>query len=98
MGANVVVLSYGLWQRRFGGDPAIAGKSISLGNEPYTVVGVIGKDFVGDVQADLWLPFQFDPASTDLNSAYFVTGLLQPERLRGAGQRRVRHSKPGVSP
>ena len=77
-GGNVVVLSYGLWQRRFGGDPNIAGKSISLGNEPYTVVGVIGKDFVGDVQADLWLPFQFDPASTDLNSAYFVTGLLQP--------------------
>jgi putative ABC transport system permease protein len=77
-GGNVVVLSYGLWQRRFGGDPTIAGKSISLGNEPYTVVGVIGKDFVGDVPADLWLPFQFDPASTDLNSAYFVTGLLQP--------------------
>ena len=77
-GGNVVVLSYGLWQRRFGGDPAIAGKSISLGNEPYTVVGVIGKNFVGDVQADLWLPFQFEPASTDLNVAYFVTGLLQP--------------------
>jgi predicted permease len=77
-GGNVVVLSYGLWQRRFGSDPAIAGKSISLGNEPYTVVGVIGKDFAGDVHADLWMPFQFDPASTDLNVAYFVTGLLQP--------------------
>jgi putative ABC transport system permease protein len=77
-GGNVVVLNYGLWKRRFGGDPSIAGKSISLGNEPYTVVGVIGKDFVGDVNADLWLPFQFDPASTDLNVAYFVTGLLQP--------------------
>lgn len=77
-GGKVVVLSYGLWQRRFGGDPTIAGKSISLGNEPYTVVGVIGKDFVGDVDADLWLPFQFDPGSTDLNSAYFVRGLLQP--------------------
>ena len=78
-GGNVVVLSYGLWQRRFGGDPAIAGKSISLGNEPFTVVGVIGKDFVGGgVEADLWLPFHFDPASTDLNVYFFVTGLLQP--------------------
>ena len=77
-GGNFVVLSYGLWQRRFGGDKAIVGKSISLGNQPYTVVGVIGKDFVGDVKADLWLPFQFDPASTDMNVAYFVTGLLQP--------------------
>jgi putative ABC transport system permease protein len=77
-GGKTVVLSYALWQRRFGGDPAIVGKSISLGNEPYTVIGVIGKDFLGDVQADLWLPFQFDPASTDGNVFFFMTGLLQP--------------------
>jgi len=77
-GGNVVVLSYGLWQRRFGGDQAIVGKSISLGNEPYTVVGVIGKDFVGDVQADLWLPFQFDPVSTDMNVFFYMTGVRQP--------------------
>src|SRR5437764_1471344 len=66
-GGNVVVLSYNLWQRRFACDPVIVGKSISLGNEPYTVVGVLGKHFVGAVQADLWLPFQFDPVSTDMN-------------------------------
>jgi predicted permease len=77
-GGKVVVLSYGLWQRRFGGDQAIVGKSISLGNEPYTVVGVIGKDFVADPQADLWLPFQFDPVSSDMNIFFEVTGLLQP--------------------
>jgi putative ABC transport system permease protein len=77
-GGKVVVLSYSLWQRRFAGDPAIVGKSISLGNEPYTVVGVIGKEFAGDVQADLWLPFQFEPASTDMNDFFYVTGLLQP--------------------
>ncbi len=76
-GGKVVVLSYGLWQRRFGGDQGIVGKSISLGNEPYTVVGVIGKDFVADPQADLWLPFQFDPVSTDMNLFFEVTGLLQ---------------------
>ena len=73
-----MVLSYGLWQRRFGGDPSVAGKSISLGNEPYTIVGVIGKDFVAEPQADLWLPFQFEPASTDMNLFFEVTGLLQP--------------------
>jgi predicted permease len=75
---RVVALSYGLWQRRFGGDQAIVGKSISLGNELYTVVGVVGKGFVGDVQADLWLPFQIDPASSDGNVSFYVTGLLQP--------------------
>jgi putative ABC transport system permease protein len=77
-GGKVVVLSYGLWQRRFGGDPSIVGKSISLGNEPYTVVGVIGKDFVADPQADLWLPFQFDPVSADMNIFFEATALLQP--------------------
>ena len=77
-GGKVVVLSYGLWQRRFGGDPSVAGKSISLGNEPYTIVGVIGKDFVADPPADLWLPFQFDPASNDMNIFFEATGVLQP--------------------
>jgi predicted permease len=77
-GGKVVVLSYGLWQRRFGGDRAIVGKPLSLGNEPYTVVGVIGKDFVADPQADLWLPFQFDPVSNDMNLFFEVTGLLRP--------------------
>ena len=77
-GGHVVILSYGLWQRRFGGDKTIVGRSISVGNEPYTVVGVIGKDFVADPQADLWLPFQFDPLSRDPNIFFEVTGLLQP--------------------
>ena len=42
-GGKVVVLSYGLWQRKFGGNPNVVGSSLSLGNEPYTIVGVIGK-------------------------------------------------------
>ena len=77
-GGKVVVLSYGLWERRFGGDPSVLGKSISLGNEPYTIVGVVGKDFVAEPQADLWLPFQFDPVSIDQNLFFEVTGLLRP--------------------
>jgi hypothetical protein len=77
-GGKEVVLSYGLWQRRFAGDPSIVGKFLSLGNEPYTMVGVIGKDFVTDPQADLWLPFQFDPVSTDGNLFFEATGLLRP--------------------
>ncbi|MGB6191285.1 MAG: ABC transporter permease [Terracidiphilus sp.] len=77
-GGKEVVLSYSLWQGRFAGDPAIVGKSISLGNEPYTVVGVIDRGFVGDVQADLWLPFQFDPGSTDGNVFFYIIGVLRP--------------------
>jgi putative ABC transport system permease protein len=77
-GGKVVVLSYGLWQRRFGGDPAIVGKSLSLANEAYTIVGVLGKNFIADPQDDLWLPFQFDPVSTDGNHFFYTTGVLQP--------------------
>jgi putative ABC transport system permease protein len=41
----VIVLSYGLWQRRYGGDPNIVGKIVSLNGRPYSIVGVMGPDF-----------------------------------------------------
>ncbi len=41
----VIVLGHGLWQRRFGGDPTIVGRSISLNSRPYTIVGVMGPEF-----------------------------------------------------
>lgn len=77
-GGKVVVLSYGLWQRRFGGNPNILGHSIALGNEPYTIVGVIGQQFLSDPQADLWLPFQFEPVSNNMNHFFQVAGMLKP--------------------
>jgi predicted permease len=77
-GGKVVVLSYGFWQRRLGGDPAIVGKWLSLGNEPYTIVGVIGKEFFSDPDADIWLPFQFEPESTNGNQYFQVAARLKP--------------------
>lgn len=71
-GGHVAILSYGLWQRRFGGDAAITGKTISLGGVPYLVVGIAGPSFRTelDLPPDVWLPFQIDPASTD-HAQYF---------------------------
>jgi putative ABC transport system permease protein len=56
-GAPVVLLSYGLWQRRFGGASEVAGKSIALDSQPYTVVGVLPKSFELLQPADVFLPF-----------------------------------------
>jgi putative ABC transport system permease protein len=77
-GGKVVVLSYGLWQRKFGGNPNIIGNALSLGNEPYTIVGVLNKSFVSDPEADILLPFQFDPNSTNQGHYFMAAGRLKP--------------------
>jgi putative ABC transport system permease protein len=77
-GGHVVVISYGFWQRKFGGNPNIAGTSVSLSNESYTIVGVLGKSFFTDPQADIWVPFQIDPNSTNLGHYFYVSGRLKP--------------------
>ncbi len=54
---HVVVLSYALWQRRFAADPAIVGRAIQLNREPYTVVGVMPREFAHpSIETALWTP------------------------------------------
>ncbi|HUI40416.1 MAG TPA: ABC transporter permease [Terriglobia bacterium] len=58
-GAPVVVLSYALWERRYGADPAVIGRSISIDQHPFTVIGVAPRDFQGSLTGlrfDLWVP------------------------------------------
>ncbi len=77
-GGHVVVISYGLWQRKFGGNPKVVGTALSLGNEPYTIVGVIGQRFPSDPPADIWLPFQIDPNSTNQGHFFLTAARLKP--------------------
>ena len=77
-GGHVVVISYGLWQRRYGADPRIIGRTISLGNEPYTIIGVLSRRFEPEEPSDLWLPFQFDPDSQNQGHYFQVVGKLRP--------------------
>ncbi len=77
-GGNIVVLSYGLWKQRFGGDANIVGKTIQIDNTPYLVVGIIGRSFVTDTPADIWIPYQFDPNSHDMAHYFRVAARLQP--------------------
>jgi putative ABC transport system permease protein len=74
---NVVLLSYATWKGTFGADANIVGKAISLGNEPFTVVGVTSESFHADPTADLWLPFQFDLNSSDQTHYFKVAGRLK---------------------
>ncbi len=83
----VAVLSYGLWQQHYGGDPALVGKQISLNGESYTVVGIMPASFSDDYAA---------PYTT--NVRVWASGLdLQPaERTRHA-YHVVARLKPGVT-
>src|SRR5438105_3582646 len=59
---RVVVLSHGLWVRRFGGDPSIINKAVTLESQSFIVIGVMPSQFQYPSGAELWRPFGF-PAS-----------------------------------
>src|SRR6266511_228268 len=57
-GCPRAVLSWGFWQRRFGGDPDLIGKTLTLSRQPFTIVGIAAREFRGaDVEVpDVWIP------------------------------------------
>jgi putative ABC transport system permease protein len=58
-GPKVTVLTYGLWQRRFGADPNIVGRALTINGDNYTVIGVLPSSFQFALRAaDLFLPYQ----------------------------------------
>jgi putative ABC transport system permease protein len=77
-GPSLVVISDGLWHRRFGADPNIVGRSILLGREPYTIIGVTGAGFSFESSPDLLLPFQADPDSTQQAHYFSAAARLKP--------------------
>ncbi|HYO80618.1 MAG TPA: ABC transporter permease [Bryobacteraceae bacterium] len=71
---KVVVLSYELWQRRYGGDRELPGRTIELGVERYRVIGVLPPGFHFPERAELWTPLQMDPARAPRNN-YFLSAI-----------------------
>jgi putative ABC transport system permease protein len=68
-----VIISNGLWQRRFASDPGIVGKSISLNDRTRTVVGVMPADFIfpnGDIE--IWVPLVFSPNDLTGRGSHFL--------------------------
>jgi putative ABC transport system permease protein len=83
---RVAVLSYGLWQRRFGADPGILGKGVTVDGNAYTIVGVAPADFrLLDTPSELWMPYTLDSKEENSNQRGFRT------------LRVIAHLKPGVS-
>ena len=79
-GPKVALIAEGLWQRRFGGDPGIIGRTIQLAGEPHVVIGVVSsrfdfRDFGQPPQ--VWTPFQLDPNTTDQGHYFTVAGRLK---------------------
>jgi putative ABC transport system permease protein len=80
-GPKVTVLTYGLWQRRFGADPNIIGRGLTINGESYTVIGVLPASFQFALRsADLFLPYQ--PTQAQLTRRYMhgtnLIGRLKP--------------------
>ncbi len=85
-----VILDHGLWQRRFGGDPEVLGRSISVHGERYTVVGVMPPDFVfpfGGI--DLWLLIEEGPAASRGLRSMLMVGRLKPGRTTEGARREL---------
>jgi putative ABC transport system permease protein len=73
-GANrVVIMSHGLWQRRFGSDINIIGKPLTLNGESFTVVGVMRPDFqFPSREAEMWVPLAFSPGEAANRGRHFL--------------------------
>ncbi len=79
---RVVVISHGIWERRFGGDPNVIGRSLVIDQKPYTVIGVMPAGFSvfgTSRQYDIWMPFAWDPAQLRRDAhSVIVFGRLKP--------------------
>jgi putative ABC transport system permease protein len=71
---QVVLISYGLWQRRYGGDSSILHRSILMNDARYTVIGVMPRDFVyRDREPDFWQPINATPDFRALRGSHFLS-------------------------
>jgi putative ABC transport system permease protein len=83
-GPTVAVIGFGLWNRRYGADPAVLGRTITISGRPFQVIGVMPPGFVlptdyrNPEPTQLWAPLRMDPASTDHGSH----GLYSAARLK----------------
>ncbi len=75
---NVVILSHGLWQRRFGGETKVLNQTVRLSGQNYTVIGVMPATFrFGETDVDLWTPMAFTAEAAQNRGGHFLTAIGQ---------------------
>ena len=77
-GERAVILSDGFWRRRFGSETGIIGKTITLNDNAYLVVGIMPPDFEYFGNQDVFVPMGVNPASTNEGHNWTVIGRLKP--------------------
>src|ERR1039457_2280058 len=75
---RVAVLTSGLWKRRFGADSGMIGRAIRINSAPFEVIGVMGPDFAGEPETDLFLAEQADLNSVNQGHFLFLGARLKP--------------------
>ena len=92
-GSGVVVLTHGFWERRFGGDTGILGRSLTLDGQPHTVVGILAPDFElglerGRGRRDIYVPKAIAEYETFIRSSgwWHVIARVRPEVTLAAAQ------------
>jgi putative ABC transport system permease protein len=80
-GKRVVIMSHGLWQRRFGGDQNIIGRPVTLNSETYTVVGVMPPTFqFPSREVQLWVPIAFTAQEAADRASHFIDVVARMKR------------------
>ena len=88
----VLVIGYDAWVRRFDADPEIVGRTVQIGRELHTIVGVMPEDYRFPLSEQLWLPFRDDPddyAVMETPYRYYAFGRLAPGVTMSAAQAEV---------
>jgi predicted permease len=82
-----VMLSYGFWQERYGGDPGVLGQDLRIDGRPYTIVGVLGEDFhfLGQRESRFYVPIPYTPEDRS------------PQRLHNNNYQMIARLRPGAT-
>jgi putative ABC transport system permease protein len=86
---DVVLLGYGLWQRRFGGDPNVVGQRVNLDGSQYTVVGIMPAGFQYPRGTEIWTPLALNNNQVQMREAHFLKVIARRRQSASVAQVRA---------